>query len=156
MFLWLWRGGYHGSRCHSWWGKSFCGSSEHSPGVGVSFLLMQGQGFQSESHGVTFQDRVLKSQAPTYIEAAFSCFLTATEWDRLFFFFFFNLHTVWPFSLLGPIIVRLSPFLQVRKGSHCYPNGKLLTWVNKGRCNQVVLIKEWTLIFCGSPGRAIE
>ena len=61
-----------------------CGSSEHSLGAGVSFLL-KGQGRQSESRGVTFEDRMLKGPAPTHIEAAFSCFLTATEQDRSLF-----------------------------------------------------------------------
>ena len=61
------------------------------------------------------------------------------EQDRRFFFAYIQCdHSV----SLNPSLSGLSPFLHVRKGSHCCPDGKLLAWVNGGRYDAMELIKN--------------
>ena len=49
--------------------------------VGSASCLCSDRDFRQRVR-VTFQEGMLTSPAPAYIEAALSCFLTAAEWDR--------------------------------------------------------------------------
>lgn len=72
------------------------------------------------------------------------------QWSRMEGFVVvvvFNEHTVWPFSLLEPMPIRTFSIPSYQKREAVLSTWKLLTWVRKGRCDQVELIKNEPLVF---------
>lgn len=100
--------------------KTFLWLLRAFPGWWGQLLAYSKTGTSVRELGVTVQDEMHRGPAPTYIEDTFSCFLTANEQNRSFYYYylfiFLSSHTVWPFSLLEPTIVRALSIPTTEKG----------------------------------------